>query len=139
MHADAHLKNYSLLLAGSNCVLAPLYDATSWLPYRRGPQGSIRLVLGIGDADTLDGTDRPEAILRAADHFKMPALDVARRFENIAAALPRALQDATETLPAKARNLAIVEQYVAEQHQRARRCHEVAAQAIEQAATARAS
>ena len=77
MHADAHLKNYSLLLAGPNCVLAPLYDATSWLPYRRGPQGSIRLVLGIGDADTLDGTDRPEAILRAADHFKMPALDVA--------------------------------------------------------------
>lgn len=31
---DAHAKNYSLLLSGEDVRLAPLYDITSWLPYR---------------------------------------------------------------------------------------------------------
>ena len=135
LHADAHIKNYSLLLSGADCVLAPLYDANSWLPYRRGPIEETRMVMGIGDDDTVEATDRPEAILRTAEHFKMTPLAVAQRFEELAAALPRALQDAVEALAPEAQNLPMVQQYVTEQHQRARRCHHIATSAVEQATT----
>ena len=141
VHADGHIKNYSLLLSGADCVLAPLYDANSWLPYRRGPIEETRMVMGIGDDDIVEATDRPEAILRTAEHFKMPPLAVAQRFEELAAldstALPQALEDAVEALAPEAQNLPMVQQYVAEQHQRARRCHNIAARAVEEATTPR--
>jgi serine/threonine-protein kinase HipA len=44
---DAHSKNYSLLLAGSQVRLAPLYDIASALPYEIGVQ-RLKLAMKIG-------------------------------------------------------------------------------------------
>ena len=44
---DAHAKNYSLLLAGSDVRLAPLYDVASALPYRTHEK-KLRLAMKLG-------------------------------------------------------------------------------------------
>ncbi|MFH1103920.1 MAG: type II toxin-antitoxin system HipA family toxin [Actinomycetota bacterium] len=44
---DAHAKNYSLLLAGRQVRLAPLYDLTSALPYEN--ERHLRLAMKVGD------------------------------------------------------------------------------------------
>jgi serine/threonine-protein kinase HipA len=44
---DAHAKNYSLLLAGDQVRLTPLYDVASALPYARSDR-SLRLAMKIG-------------------------------------------------------------------------------------------
>jgi serine/threonine-protein kinase HipA len=45
---DAHAKNYSLLLAGGNVRLAPLYDVASALPYDTTHERKLRLAMKIG-------------------------------------------------------------------------------------------
>jgi serine/threonine-protein kinase HipA len=44
---DAHAKNYSLLLAGAQVRLAPLYDVASALPYGNDPR-ALRFAMKIG-------------------------------------------------------------------------------------------
>lgn len=44
---DAHAKNYSVLLAGRQVRLAPLYDVTSTLPYEN--ERHVRLAMKVGD------------------------------------------------------------------------------------------
>lgn len=48
---DAHAKNYSLLLAGRNIRLAPLYDITSALPYEN--ERHLTLAMKVGDGNQL--------------------------------------------------------------------------------------
>jgi len=43
--SDAHAKNYSLLLAGSDVALAPMYDVASDLPYRTASLHKLRLAM----------------------------------------------------------------------------------------------
>lgn len=45
---DAHAKNYSLLLSGTQVRLAPLYDVASALPYDRLDPMKLRLAMKIG-------------------------------------------------------------------------------------------
>lgn len=46
---DAHAKNYSLLhLGAGNCVLAPLYDVASGLPYDLTGNRPLRMAMSIG-------------------------------------------------------------------------------------------
>ena len=45
---DGHAKNYSLLLAGDQVRLAPLYDIASALPYGTHEK-KLRLAMKIGD------------------------------------------------------------------------------------------
>ena len=45
---DAHAKNYSLLLSGSQVRLAPLYDVASALPYRNHER-KLRLAMKLGN------------------------------------------------------------------------------------------
>lgn len=45
---DAHSKNYSLLLAGRQVRLAPLYDIASALPYRSIPAQKLRMAMKFG-------------------------------------------------------------------------------------------
>jgi serine/threonine-protein kinase HipA len=45
---DAHAKNYSLLLAGRQVRLAPLYDVASALPYPDMPLQQLRLAMKFG-------------------------------------------------------------------------------------------
>jgi serine/threonine-protein kinase HipA len=48
---DAHAKNYSLLLAGREVRLAPLYDVTSALPYEN--ERHLQLAMKVGDGYAL--------------------------------------------------------------------------------------
>ena len=65
---DAHAKNYSLMLAGGQVRLAPLYDVCSFLPYRGdGPVGKIPLAMRIGRDYTITKADRPNAWKRTAE------------------------------------------------------------------------
>ena len=45
---DAHAKNYSLLLAGDQVRLAPLYDVASALPYGTTHERKLRFAMKIG-------------------------------------------------------------------------------------------
>ena len=51
---DAHAKNYSLLLAGQDVRLAPLYDISSALPYKVIPHKKIQLAMKFGTDYFLD-------------------------------------------------------------------------------------
>lgn len=55
---DAHAKNYSLLLQGSQVRLAPLYDVASALPYRIAPQ-KLRLAMKFGSTYQLNPPSKP--------------------------------------------------------------------------------
>jgi serine/threonine-protein kinase HipA len=48
---DAHARNYSLLLAGGEVRLAPLYDLNSFLPYASAPDRGVTLSMAIGPVD----------------------------------------------------------------------------------------
>lgn len=134
VHTDAHAKNFSLMLSGSQRAMAPLYDATSWLPYNNGSTDAIKLAMAIGEDRTLESADQPGAILRTADTLGLPRQVTAQRFHQLSVALPQALQHAAAALPAAHQNLPIIENYLTEQHQRAPHCHRIAAQAADQAA-----
>jgi serine/threonine-protein kinase HipA len=54
--ADAHVKNFSLLLAGSQVRLAPLYDLNSFLPYNSS-RTHVELAMSIGPSRHTRSTD----------------------------------------------------------------------------------
>ena len=63
---DAHAKNYSLLhLDEGRCVLAPLYDAASGLPYELSAGRPLRMAMSIGGENRL-GFVRREHVERFA-------------------------------------------------------------------------
>ncbi|MFT5530770.1 MAG: serine/threonine-protein kinase HipA [Candidatus Poriferisodalaceae bacterium] len=95
---DAHAKNYSLLLAGNQVRLAPLYDIASILPYDDSDGRDVKLAMKIGDDYKLRRTDRRSAWEHAADELKLDrekliarVLDLAQR---TSAAFEKALGDA---------------------------------------------
>nr|MDT0658095.1 type II toxin-antitoxin system HipA family toxin [Micromonospora sp. DSM 115978] len=51
---DAHAKNYSLLLAGRQVRLAPLYDVASVLPYEDMYLPRLRMAMRIGGEDRIE-------------------------------------------------------------------------------------
>lgn len=94
---DAHAKNYSLLLAGNQIRLAPLYDIASILPYDDSDGYKVKLAMKVGDDYQLRRTDRRSAWEHAADELKLDrdrlitrVLDLAERTP---AALARAVSD----------------------------------------------
>lgn len=56
---DAHAKNYSLLLSGSQVRLAPLYDVASALPYKQIAEHKRRLAMKFGGSYKLDPVGSP--------------------------------------------------------------------------------
>lgn len=89
---DAHAKNYSLLLAGPQVRIAPLYDLASAAPY---PDMALRPRL----AQRIGGEYRPGAVgvrhwQRVAKGALLDADGVVGRVRELAAALPQALSDA---------------------------------------------
>lgn len=140
VHNDAHSKNFSILLAGGSRALAPLYDACSWLPYRRGtPIPKLRIAMKIGRDYRLSSADRAEALGRAADALGLGELTTAQRFEELAAGLPDALHQTVGSLPAVDQDRPIVANYVIEQTQRARHCEKIAETAVRRASPRRAA
>ena len=129
---DAHAKNYGLLLSDRNSRLAPLYDACSWIPYRRTGQeiSDLSIAMTIGADYAVSSADQPTAMLETAESLRLPAVEVAERFQELASLMPDALDATVRALPAARQDLPIVSTYLMEQKQRADSCEKVAAAAV---------
>ena len=87
---DAHAKNYSLLLAGSQIRLAPLYDIASILPYDDSDGYDVKLAMKVGDDYKLRRTDRRSAWEHAADQLKLDRARLLERVIDLATRTPEA-------------------------------------------------
>lgn len=56
---DAHAKNYSILLAGPQVVLAPFYDVASALPYRDMSLHKLKLAMNFGSGYKVNPVSPP--------------------------------------------------------------------------------
>jgi serine/threonine-protein kinase HipA len=91
---DAHAKNYSLLLLGSDIALAPLYDIASILPYGRHER-ELRFAMKIGG----DYRVYPHRNMwpKAAAELKVKADALEHRVMDLAARAPDAFADAASS------------------------------------------
>lgn len=92
---DAHAKNYSLLLAGSQVRLAPLYDVASVLPYDIDVMGQ-KLAMKVG------GEYRLKVIAarnwrKVASELKLDESQLMDRLRGLAERLPDAVRDVSRT------------------------------------------
>ena len=127
---DAHAKNYSWLFAqdGSH-RLAPLYDACSWLPYRRNRQiQRIPLAMSMGEGFNLKTCDKEAGLVGLAHKLRRTPAEVCERAVDLANGLPAALDATMNTLPEIAVNPQTLERHVIELHERARQCESLATQ-----------
>ena len=113
--------------------LAPLYDACSWIPYRRSGQeiNDLSIAMTIGDSYEVAETDQPAAIVSTAETLGLPTVSVAERFQELAALMPDALAATVRSLPMDWQNLPIVSAYLTEQKQRAEHCRRIAVRAVD--------
>ncbi|MFT7473498.1 MAG: serine/threonine-protein kinase HipA [Verrucomicrobiales bacterium] len=91
---DAHAKNYSLLLAGNQIRLAPLYDIASILPYDDSDGYKVKLAMKVGDDYKLRRTDRRSAWEHAADELKLDRDRLVTRVLDLAQRTPAAFVQA---------------------------------------------
>ena len=91
---DAHAKNYSLLLAGNQIRLAPLYDIASILPYDDSDGYKVKLAMKVGDDYKLRRTDRRSAWEHAADELKLDRDRLITRVLDLAERTPAAFGQA---------------------------------------------
>ncbi len=91
---DAHAKNYSLLLAGNQVRLAPLYDIASILPYDDSEGYKVKLAMKVGDDYKLRRTDRRSAWEHAADELKLDRDRLIARVVDLAERTPAAFAQA---------------------------------------------
>lgn len=95
---DAHAKNYSLLLAGNQIRLAPLYDIASILPYDDSDGHKVKLAMKVGDDCKLRRTDRRSAWEHAADELKLDRDRLITRVLDLAERTPAAFSEAASGL-----------------------------------------
>jgi serine/threonine-protein kinase HipA len=95
--SDAHAKNYSLLLDGSQVRLAPLYDLNSFLPYPGGWPVRLAMSVGPGHFAAAEVTSRDWQWLARRAEIS-PDL-VLQRLRSMAAVLPDAASDAAAGTP----------------------------------------
>lgn len=130
---DAHSKNYSLLLDGRECELAPLYDSASWLPYRGfTPISKLRLGMKIGRDYSLSSSDRPSALARLSQSLGLQPKPILERSVELASKLPRAVRDSVESLPADLQSVPEVEDLASSLARRSKQCEQIALDAISQ-------
>jgi serine/threonine-protein kinase HipA len=86
---DAHAKNYSLLLSGTQVRLAPMYDVASILPYDDSHGRDLRTAMKLGGEYRLNWQYQRHW-QRLAVHVGLPAEEVLARVNELAAALPDA-------------------------------------------------
>ncbi|MGH3305158.1 MAG: type II toxin-antitoxin system HipA family toxin [Streptosporangiaceae bacterium] len=91
---DAHAKNYSLLLAGDQVRLAPLYDISSALPYGTHER-KLRMAMKIGGAYGI--APRRNAWPLTARDLGLPAAELVDRVHELAALIPDAFADAARS------------------------------------------
>jgi serine/threonine-protein kinase HipA len=88
---DAHAKNYSLLLAGNDVRLAPLYDIASALPYGTHEK-KLRLAMKLGGRYDVFPHHNPWP--KTARELRLDPTAVVDRVRDLAARAPEAFSDA---------------------------------------------
>ena len=120
---DAHAKNYSLILDGSQARLAPLYDVCSFLPFREStPIGKIKLSMRIGRDYTITKADRRGAWQRTAEALRLSPDETLERVADLARRLPGAITEAIDRLPGSLRACPVVALLADETARRSERC-----------------
>jgi serine/threonine-protein kinase HipA len=118
---DAHAKNYSLLLAGRQVRMAPLYDVASVLPYDGMYLPRLRMAMRIG------GEDRIERISgrhwrRLAEANRLDPDETLARVDALAARIPGCFADVVEDPAVRALGSGLPERLVERVGARAARC-----------------
>jgi len=95
---DAHAKNYSVLLAGNDVRLAPLYDVASGFPYETNDKtsGLRQAAMAIGGERTF-GYVKQEHWVLFAKETRLDADMVLDEVRDLSARLPDALNDALKS------------------------------------------
>ena len=129
---DAHAKNYSLMLAGGQVRLAPLYDVCSFLPYRGDrPVGRIPLAMRIGRDYTITKADRSNAWSRTAEAMELLPGETLAYVADLAGRLPDAMAAAINRLPDNLRTSPVAALLAREIKTRSQQCVSIAAAATE--------
>jgi len=126
---DGHAKNFSILLSGTQRALAPLYDAASYLPHRRGAEAALPLAMWAGHPGrqrNLHSADTPRSLRQLAHAFTLPPEAVAARAEILAATTPNAFEATINTLTGTEQTIADELNLVADVADRASRCAAIA-------------
>jgi serine/threonine-protein kinase HipA len=116
---DAHAKNYSLLLSGSQVRLAPLYDIASALPYGVHER-KLRLAMKLGGDYAV--FPRRNSWPRAARELRLDADALIERVRELAAIAPDAFADAAAEPAVAALDSALPTRLLDLVADRARRC-----------------
>lgn len=98
---DGHAKNFSILLSGAERALAPLYDAASYLPHRRGAEPALPLAMWAGRPGRqrrLHSADTPRSLRQVARALNLAPAAVAERVERLAAVTPSAFESTIDSL-----------------------------------------
>lgn len=90
---DAHARNYSVLLAGPQVRLAPLYDIASALPYDGVDPPKLKLAMKLGGEYRLKA-HRGRTWIKVAEELALDADRVVARVGDLVDATPDALADA---------------------------------------------
>lgn len=90
---DAHAKNYSILLAGDQARLAPLYDVASVLPYEGAEEQKLKTAMKLGGEYRLKA-HRASTWAKVAAELGLDADAALARVAELAAAAPDAFRDA---------------------------------------------
>jgi serine/threonine-protein kinase HipA len=92
---DAHAKNYSVLLAGSQVRLAPLYDIASALPYDDMYVPRLRMAMKIGGEYGIEATSGRHW-RRFAQANRLDADETIARIDDLTARTPDAFATAAK-------------------------------------------
>ena len=126
---DGHAKNFSILMSGAERALAPLYDAASYLPHRRGAEAALGLAMWAGRPGRrrdLHSADTPRSLRQVARALDLAPGEVATRVERLAAATPSAFEATINTLTEAEQTIADEIDLAADVADRATRCATVA-------------
>jgi serine/threonine-protein kinase HipA len=118
---DGHAKNYSLLLAGGQIRLAPLYDVASSLPYDDMYLPRLRLAMRIGSEYRVETITGRHWRAFAGQNGLDPDRTVAR-VDELAVRLPAAFREAAAAAPVVALKSALPERLAAAVENHAARC-----------------
>jgi len=92
-NTDAHAKNYSLVLSGSDVRLAPLYDLGSHAPYPMRGGAPLQSAMSIGDEYALDAIGEGQ-FRDVARSLSIPADEAVDRYRRIVGGVAEAYETA---------------------------------------------
>ncbi|MBU2667569.1 HipA domain-containing protein [Actinoplanes bogorensis] len=118
---DAHAKNYSILMRGSQVRLAPLYDVASSLPYDDMYLPRLRMAMKIGSEYRIEAiTGRHWRAF--AESNRLDADRILARIADLAGRLPEALRQASNSAAVVALKSDLPDRLVARITEHGRRC-----------------